>query len=206
MTKAQDRLYWREWGAVRKAHREADRHRLHVQALGYSRSHTEFTNTEFDKVLGAFRALSRPASVASQIRQQDQPRTRMEHRLAEIQACLGLYVTDVAGFVARVAADKFGVPVNGSFTLDDLSFEPTLRKNWQTKALEESPSQVEQLLMTLWARLQPYRRDAGHSLHEMRILAGVACDCARCIQHGRPVPMPAAVPVLQSANAGDDPF
>lgn len=206
MTKAQDRLYWREWGSVRKAHREADRHRLHVQALGYSRSHTEFTNAEFDKVLGVFRALSRPASVDAQIRQQDQPRTRVEHRLAEIQACLALYVPDVAQYIATVVAEKFGVPPGGSLTLDDLSWEPSLRRNWQTRELEESPSQVMQLVMTLWARLQPMRRDADHSLHDMRTLAGVPCACRKC--SNPPLAMVATAPDREPAPAavGDDPF
>lgn len=206
MTKSQDRLYWREWSAARKAHPEADRHRLHLQALGYRRSHTEFTNAEFDKVLGAFRALSRPASVDAQIRQQDQPRTRAEHRLAEIQACLGLYVPDVAQYIATVAAEKFGVPPNGSWTLDDLSWEPSMRRNWQTRALYESPSQVMQLVMTLWARLQPMRRDADHSLHDMRTLAGVPCACLKC--NPRKPQVLVMVPDLEPATAaaGDDPF
>lgn len=201
MTKAQDRLYWREWGAVRRARPEADRHALHAQALGYQRSHTAFSNREFDLVLGAFRAVSRPASVGTQIRQQRQPRTRAEHRLSEIQACLGLYVEDVAGYVAKVAADKFGVPVNGAFDLEDLDWRPRVRRNWQTKELEEGASQGSQLLMTLWARLQPMRQQAGHSLHDMRTLAGVPCACLRCKPRQRPV-----LAVSGEPAAVEDPF
>ena len=51
MTKAQIRLYWREWNKVRKAAPETDRHELHSKALGYDASHKEFTNGDLDKVL-----------------------------------------------------------------------------------------------------------------------------------------------------------
>lgn len=204
MTAAQEKLYWREWGAVRKAQPDADRHDLHRRALqGNGRfSHKEFTNQQFDRVLGVFRAISKPASVDAQLRQQGQDRRRVEHRLAEIQQCLGLYVEDVAGYVAKVVAEKFGVPSGGALTLDDLSWEPTLRKNWQTGKLEDSPSQVEQLLMTLWARVQPMRRDADHTLHDMRILAQVPCDCRRICKPNRPALV--MIPDLEPVPAGQE--
>jgi len=62
-----DRLYWREWAAVRRADRGADRHALHVKALGYDKSHVRFNDLDFSKVLNAFREVSKPADLLSQI-------------------------------------------------------------------------------------------------------------------------------------------
>lgn len=196
MTKAQEKLYWREWGAVRKADPQADRHAIQKRALGvdYHVPHKEYSNRQFDAVLAAFRAISRPASIEPQLRAQAQPGHRQQHRIYEIQRCLALYVEDVAGYIAKVAADRFSVPTDGTFSLDDLSDQETARINWQTKKPETVPSQLEQMLMTLWARLQVLRRDAGHTLHEMRIMAGVPCDCARiCRLPKAPMAFPAGL-------------
>lgn len=217
MTKAQEKLYWREWGAVRKADPQADRHQIQKQALGvdYHVPHKEYSNRQFDVVLAAFRAISRPASIEPQLRAQAQPAHRQQHRIHEIQKCLALYVEDVAGYIATVAEDRFGVPADGTFSLDDLSDQETARINWQTKKPETVPSQLEQMLMTLWARVQDMRRDADHTLHQMRILAGVPCACARICRPMKRVMMerdaeePESVPDLEQAHPGvqdDNPF
>lgn len=210
MTKAQEKLYWREWGAVRKADPQADRHAIQRLALGvdYHVPHKEYSNRQFDLVLAAFRAISRPASIEPQIRAQAQPSHRQQHRIHEIQRCLALYVEDVAGYIAKVAADRFGVPTDGTFSLDDLSGQETVRINWQTKEPETVPSQLEQLLMTLWARLQVMRRDADHTLHDMRTMAGVPCDCAKICCKPKPVAISQRVVVpeedLVPAGVQDD--
>ncbi len=77
MTPKQNNLYWREWSAAHKADPKADRHQLHVEALGHDKSHLDFTNDDFDKVLGAFRAISRPGDLNAQLRQ-----IRGQHRRA----------------------------------------------------------------------------------------------------------------------------
>jgi hypothetical protein len=77
MTKAQASLYWREWGKVRKAAPETDRHELHVRALGADRSHKEFTNGDLDQVLAEFRVVSEPWNLNAQMRQLNQPRKRL---------------------------------------------------------------------------------------------------------------------------------
>lgn len=86
MNGAQTQLYWREWGAVtRRCKKEGwaqpNRHELHVKALGYQKSSKDLSNAEFDKVLGVFRAISQPTNVNAQIRQERQPRTRIEHKI-----------------------------------------------------------------------------------------------------------------------------
>jgi len=198
MNAKQNRLYWLEWGRVRRVRPDADRHALHIEALGIDKSHTEFTNAEFDRVLGVFRAITQPADVDAQVRQLQQPRRRQEHRIAEIQSCLALYVDDVAGYVARVVADKCGVPAEGALTFDDLSDKPRWRRNAEGE-LVELPSQLEQVLMTLWARVNGLRNKAGHSLHDMRTRAGVPCDCAKICRVAAPV-------VVTAGPARREPF
>jgi len=186
MSPKQTQLYWREWAAVRRADPQADRQALTVRALGRARSSKEFSNADLDKVLAVFRAVSRPADVDGQLRQQGQARARREHRIDEVMRCLGVYVEDVEGYVARIVADKLGVPADGSLTLADVSDEPTVRTRRDGVAYP-GPSDLEQVLMTLWARVQPLRRARGHTLHEMKLAAGVPCACAKICRKGSPV-------------------
>jgi hypothetical protein len=87
MTPAQNSLYWREWGKTRarlisygftSQQAASKRHALHVKALGKDRSHASFTNADFDKVLGVFRAIHDDANLDAQLRQIEQPEHRRE--------------------------------------------------------------------------------------------------------------------------------
>ena len=69
MNPAQIGLYRREWGQVRKVLRarglppeqaDAERHAMHVAALGKDKSSKDFTNTDLNKILTAFRAVIQP--------------------------------------------------------------------------------------------------------------------------------------------------
>lgn len=82
MTAKQNRLYWREWGAVSRACKAdgvevPQRHELHARALGEHKSHKDFTNADFDKVLAEFRAWSQPGDLRGQMKQEAMPETRM---------------------------------------------------------------------------------------------------------------------------------
>jgi len=177
MTKNQEALYWREWSSLRgyckaKQLPDPDRHQLHVQALGSDKSHKHFTNEDFDLVLAVFRAMSRPGSVDSQLRQIRQPLTRLQWKMRNIViACLRVYVGDrVEDYIREVCRDKFHL---ADWT--DLS---------EVQTHPEKPSQLEGLIWTLEARIngkKGFRATAGHSLHEMRMLAGVACNCSACV-------------------------
>jgi hypothetical protein len=86
MTPAQTQKYFREWGAVRAAclargWAVPDRHELHRRALGRDKSSKAFTNAEFDKVLQVFWSFSKPDSLNAGLRQERQPRTRLEHKI-----------------------------------------------------------------------------------------------------------------------------
>lgn len=173
MTPKQKSLYWREWAAVRAAKPDADRHDLHHQALGQPKSSKEFSNADLDKVLAVFRSISDPTNLAAQLKAQNGRRHRLEHRLAELTQCLGLYVEDPAGYVAKMITDRWGAPLGGTMGPDDLSDQPTVRKNRVTEELEEGPSQLHQLVITLWARIRALARAQGHSVPDIFQLAGI---------------------------------
>ena len=196
MTAKQDALYWREWGAVSRHCKAAaqpvpDRHELHVRALGADKSHKAFTNADLDKVLGVFRAISNPDSIGRQLRQIDQPRARKLAKIAEIKRCLALYITDPDGYVLSVIEDKF----TGVLHIADLSNNPPH---------PDRPSQLDQLIMTLEARLngaEGFRAAAGDSVHDMRTAARLRCTCSKCTSRPVTKPKAASKPVLV-----DEPF
>ena len=99
MSPAQTSLYWREWAAVRRMDPDANRHALHIQALGRDVSSKAFTNAQFDQVLGVFRAISRPADLNAQLRQQQQPRTRLLHIIEQLAP---------GPYLAKIMSDRWG--------------------------------------------------------------------------------------------------
>jgi hypothetical protein len=83
MTTKQESLYWHEWAAVRAENPRADRHDLHIQALGHDKSHKDFSNKDFDAVLAIFRSISQPDDVNAQLRQIDGERRRCIYAIAQ---------------------------------------------------------------------------------------------------------------------------
>ena len=175
MTPAQTKLYWREWAAVRKADKDADRHALHRQALGREVSSKAFTNRQLDAVLGVFRSVSRPADVGAQLRQEDQERSRQLFLIKLQLRCVALY-RDPEAYLARVIKGKF----RGATSLDDLGDKPRVRCLPGTTDLQEGDSDLMMLRYTLAARLNDLRNEAGDTIHGMKAKAGVRCDCAVC--------------------------
>ena len=180
MTKPQTTLYFREWGAVRKADPSADRHALHAQALGADKSSKDFTNRDLDKVLGAFRAISRPADLAAQIDRSDQPRKRLLWRINSTLKLLALYVEDAEGYVKSIMRDKFDSSHGFEPEIKDLKSDPRIRVHPTTGERQERISELEMMAVTLWARLQKFRAAKRHSLHDMFTLAGQPCPCSVC--------------------------
>jgi hypothetical protein len=212
MTPAQLKLYWREWAAVRRANPQAVRDEITVAALGRRVSSLALSNAEFDQVLAAFRAVSRPADLGAQVRAQRQERDRWLWRLGWVVQCLGLYVEDPAAYVISISAGKLRAGADGAWDLDALDDRPRVRV---VKGVpQESPSEIAQLLMTLTARLHDYRREAGESIHMMATRAGARCYCARCKRSrvGRVVnppqargrrPAPVAAAVAETETEGN---
>lgn len=112
MTIPQIRKYWREWSFVRREDAFADRHKLHIKALGKDKSHKEFTNKEFDAVLAVFRAVYRPDDLNDQINLADMERTRT------------LYAIRRCGFpeeyMSKIVRERFGAYDWQALHLDEL--------------------------------------------------------------------------------------
>ena len=103
MTPKQTALYWREWQAAKIAGHldDEDRHHLTREALGEDKSSKDFTNEDFDKVLAAFRRISRPTDLNAQLHALKQPRSRLDHGIDQIAVQLGWV------YICAIADDKF---------------------------------------------------------------------------------------------------
>ena len=104
MTPRQTALYFREWANVRatcqrNGYPTPDRHALHAQALGHDKSSKHFTNTDLDRVLAEFLAITRPDSLSHQLRQHDQPRIRLIYSIQQLAP---------ETYWSAIANDKFG--------------------------------------------------------------------------------------------------
>lgn len=101
---------------------------------------------------------------------------RLRDQIADHVKCLALYRDDADAFLAEIIKDKFrhGERVH-PMTIEDLTDQPTIRRDGQPGS-----SQLDQVLMRLAGAIQPLRKAAGDTLHEMKLRAGVPCDCARC--------------------------
>lgn len=137
--------------------------------------------------------------------------------LTELVPCLELYVADVKGYLTEIIEDKnrwwkIDRPER-NMTLMDLDARPVIHRDRKTGELREFPSQLDQLVFTLSACLNGsgkmragnrsrlgFRVAAGHTLHEMKTLAGVPCDCASCaLPSGVNLP-PLAAPKTEPVN------
>jgi hypothetical protein len=137
LTRAQNNLYWREWSAAKRAlmpgrdtwtkHEENERrHLAHVHALGHDKSHLDFTNDDFDKVLGELRAISKPGDLNAQLRQVRGAHRRARYALDQLIRELGVdrnYVEAIIDQMAFLHPSSFSPHPS----LDSLT-EPELKK------------------------------------------------------------------------------
>jgi hypothetical protein len=177
MNPAQNALYWREWHAVVAACKAAgrptpERAELHSWADAPASSKV-FSRDDLTRVLEVFRRVSQPASLGAQMQLLKQRRAGVER----IKKCLAIYLQGKPGaqawaadrYVGSILADRFGGKL-----MDALD-----------------ATELEQLRNTLAGAVQRKRKAAGHSVHEMRMLAGVWCDCAKCRQSAQTSVTPA---------------
>ena len=191
MTTPQITLFWREWAKTCRAMNwtkaagltpvQIDTHRRELLArLGFD-SLTKVDHTKgFDRVLNELRVLQ-GVSVDAGMKAADdtiQDAERLRHViLTELVPCLELYVADVRAFIGQIILDKnrwWKLGGGREITIMDLDNHPVKLRDGRV-----IPGQLEQLRMTLNARLNDKRREAGDSMHDMKIRAGVPCDCAR---------------------------
>ena len=84
ISKKQNLWYWREWGKAHRADPTADRHDLHISALGKDKSHALFTNEELELVIAEFLCISEPENLEAQIRLLKQPKARLIYRIKRL--------------------------------------------------------------------------------------------------------------------------
>lgn len=215
LTDAQVKRFWRDWSAACKAQgwtraagltaAQIDQHRRAlIERAGFR------SLTEVDRSAGFGRVLSELGILLDRVKsavESDHPEMDSGRRKRwvirnQILLCLGVYVQDVEGYMAAIMRDKFdwrrvesgyAVPL----TLDDLTDDPVIRSRTDG-SLQEQPSQLDQILMTLNRQVHSMRQKAGHSVHDMCIEAGISCRCAECCkrrQSRRP-----ATPVEAATN------
>ena len=134
--------------------------------------------------------------------------------------CLGVYIPKPRAFVAEIINDKFNRGRRSeTLTIRDLTDDPIILRDGR-----EIPSQLDQLVYTLGACLNGsgklragkrsrlgLRVEAGDTLHEMKMKAGVRCDCATGDHrhHALIPPLPVEEswsdfdPELETANCAD---
>lgn len=193
MSPKQKALYWTSWQAAKRAGQLADpdRHRLMFEALGYAASSKSLTNDEFDKVLGAFRAISQPTNLRAQVRQIDQPRTRLLHRIRDQFACLSLFVEHPSKYVAAILRDRFKASEIEALRHVAQTCAGTAQALNHTDSVCSSPdsglstqdSELVCLRNTLARCLSSFRRKSSLTEHDMCQRANVECfrpNCALC--------------------------
>jgi hypothetical protein len=115
----------------------------------------------------------------------NQGRVLRHQILTELIPCLELYIHDVPAYLTSIMEDKnrwwkIDRPIR-DITLMDLDTKPIIRRDRKTGELVEFPSPLKQMLFTLSARLNVKRNEAGDTIHEMKIRAGIPCACSKCV-------------------------
>jgi hypothetical protein len=117
ISKRQNALYWREWSAAKRvlfssqplnpspSQLDEARHELHRKALGLDKSHRDFTNGDFDKVLGSLRSISQPDNLSAQLRQLNQDRNRLSFGIRQLAKQIDVGEAYVNGIVMRMNAE-----------------------------------------------------------------------------------------------------
>lgn len=208
MTTKQKWLYINEWNDAKKAGqlKEADRHALHIRALGHDKSSKDFTNDELDKVLGVFRAISNPNSLNAQLRQIEQRSTRLLKRIQDQLKCLALFLDHPESYVQVLLSKRFHVEL-----IIDLGDDSILRLSKSTgEPIDDS--ELEMFRNTLADRVAFHRREyvgpnGTFTEHDMCARAGVECfrkNCAKCAIAARTRSVAELATVAAYGQSGSD--
>src|ERR1041385_6065139 len=144
LTRNQNALYWREWSAAKrvlmpgrdtwtKDEETTRRHELHIQALGDEKSHVDFNNDDFDKVLAAFRAISQPGNLNAQLHALNGQRKRLLFGIRNLARSIGAGEAYVQGIIDRMDARRGEKPREGDDEIDDWERERERARKPQRK-------------------------------------------------------------------------
>lgn len=133
--------------------------------------------------------------------------------LSDHMKCLAIFPLDkpmgmggAQAFVQTLIDGKFNRNSTlNKMTLEDVSEAPRFAHNERTGRVDEKPSQMEQLLMTVAARLNGktgFRSKAGYTMHDMYCAVGLPCYCKLCVSRSNHIALAASgeplIPPLSS--------
>lgn len=182
MTRAQHAHYfelwanacaYQGWDRLSTKDREAKRKEIMADVFGGPKSAKDVNK---DKEFGAIKArfLMLAGNVQGGVedgKAKFDNKRRLLWVIEQKKKLIALYQDHPDEYLHTVLRERFK-RFNGLNSIDDLSAERT----------NEKPSQLEQLIFTLSARINDMRNDAGHTIHEMNTLARVPCakTCKAC--------------------------
>jgi hypothetical protein len=153
----------------------------HARTLAAGRhiSFNDFDQPDFDAVKAECLALADNLKGAVEtVRPDYGEERRLRHQIAQLQKCLALYIERPDAYLRPILAAKF----KGRTSIDDLSAVPVLKDavGRGSRRAHVGPSELARALMALRTVVQQKRNAAGHSVHEMNLLAGIPCPCKQC--------------------------
>jgi len=123
-------------------------------------------------------------------------RTLRHFILNELAPFLAVYLEDEEPALRREASERYVISIvtdiarwnkldrpDREITLEDLDARPIVRRK-RDGSTYEAPSHLNQVIMTLSARIQAKRTEAGDTVHDMKMKAGVRCTCERFCNGG----------------------
>lgn len=197
LSEDQVKLFWRLWAAacryqgwtrqrgLTSAQIDVKRKEL-LARLGFGSLHDVDRRAGFGRVKSELLALADNLRGAVEADHPEMDGARRKRYLItfELIPCLALYVEDPVGYVEQILRDKFRISPASPVDLEALSIDPDIRT--RMGVLHERPSELDQAMMTLTARLQALRKAAGHTIHAMRIGARLPCHCRLCRSQAAP--------------------
>jgi len=199
LSAAQVQFFWREWPKACKAQcwtkergftaADIDAKRKEMLArVGFN------SLTEVDRVKGFTRVKNEllilkgkniQAGIEGHTQHENDKRVLINFIVTDQIPCLELYVEDSMAYMTAILEDKnrwwkIDRP-NRQIRLEDLDAKPIFKWDAKTQSMREFPSQLHQIQYTLSARINTFRNESNHTVHEMRTLAGLRCKCSVCI-------------------------
>lgn len=190
LSASQVTLFWRlwaaavraqGWGGLPKAEIELRRKAM-LRECGFESLTAVDKTSGFDQVKRRLLELQDSVAAAMETDADAEARRLRAVIRQDLLPCLALYVGDAQAYLRAVMEDKTGWGKTDRPTraleLDDLSNDPVVRVQDGAEVQGDSP--LRQCLLTLTSRVESFRRQAGHTRHQMRVLAGLPCRCRAC--------------------------
>jgi len=206
----QVKSFWRLWSKACKAQNwttAAGLHALEIDAKrkDFLRSCGFESLTRVDRVDGFTKVKNEllvlmgesiQAGMESEDSLINKARTLRHYILNELAPCLAVYLVDDEPALRRDAADRYVVSIvtdlacwnkldrpGREVSLEDLDAKPILKQK-RDGSTYEAPSLLNQVIMTLSARIQARRKESGDTVHHMKLKAGIRCTCERFCNGG----------------------